>query len=132
MAVKPLSEEKLKYYEQLLLKEKEKTLKMITNITDKIKKGNKDSSGDLSSYSIHQADHGSDTANLETEVYFLEEEQKKILLINQALGRIYDKSYGICQITGEYISEKRLQAIPWATFSIGAREDEDNRKKKKK
>ena len=132
MAVKPLSDKKLEYYEKILVKEKEKTLQLLNKINDKMKKGSKDSSGDLSSYAIHQADLGTDTANMEKEAYLLEEEQKKLRLINQALRRIYDRSYGICEITGEYISEKRLKAIPWATCTIEAQEKEDLRRRKKR
>jgi len=129
MAVKPLSKKQLKLYEKILLEEKQKTLKLIGNMVNNMKLGAKESSGDLSSYSIHQADLGSDTATKETEVYLLEEEQKKIALINQALARIYNKTYGICEITGEYISEKRLKAIPWTNFSIKALMDEERKKK---
>ncbi len=131
MAANPLSDKKLKHYEKILLKEKERTLKLLAIISDKMKKGSKDSSGDLSSFAIHQADLGTDTANMEKEVYLLEEEQKKLKLINQSLGRIYDKSYGVCEITGEYISEKRLKSIPWANCSVEAKEMEEKKKRRK-
>ena len=130
MAVKPLPKSKLNYYKKILLKEKETTLKIIANISKKLKMGSKNSSGDLSSFSIHQADLGTDTANMEKEVYLLDEEQNKLKLLNRALGRIYDKSYGICEITGKYISEKRLKTIPWAHFSLKAKEEEEKRRKK--
>ena len=132
MAEKILSDDKLKYFEALLLQEKQDTVEIIQKISIKLKNGSKETSGDLSSYTIHQADLGTDTSILEREVYLLEEQQKKLKLINQALRRIYDKSYGICEISGEYISEKRLNAVPWARYCIKAKEEEERRKRRKK
>ena len=41
----------------------------------------------------------------------------------EALRRIERGTYGICEITGEPIEEKRLQAIPWARFSFAGQDD---------
>jgi RNA polymerase-binding transcription factor DksA len=38
----------------------------------------------------------------------------------EALRRIERGTYGICEISGEPIEEKRLQAIPWATITYGS------------
>jgi DnaK suppressor protein len=132
MDKKQLSDEKLKYYETLLRKEKEETLNLINKISEKLRDGNKETSGDLSSYTLHQADLGTDTSIWEREVYILEEQQKKLKLINQALHRIYDKSYGICEISGSIISEGRLSAVPWARYCIKAKENEENRNNRRR
>jgi RNA polymerase-binding protein DksA len=127
MAVQAFSDEQLSYYEAILKKEKTETLNLIHNITEKLKNSSKDSSGDSSSYTLHQADLGTDTSILEREVYILEEQQKKLKQINHALHRIYDKTYGICEISGEIISEGRLHAVPWARYCIKAKEEEEKR-----
>ncbi|MCK4312882.1 MAG: TraR/DksA C4-type zinc finger protein [Candidatus Cloacimonetes bacterium] len=131
MSVKPLDKKELEKYKKILQNEKEKTLKLITKISVKMKKGSKNSSGDLSSFAIHQADLGTDTSNLEKEVYLLEQEQIKLQKINRALKWIYDKTYGICQITGKYISKMRLKAVPWARYSIAAKEAEEKKKRRR-
>jgi hypothetical protein len=41
----------------------------------------------------------------------------------EALRRIERGTYGICEITGEPIEEKRLQAIPWARYSFAGQDD---------
>jgi DnaK suppressor protein len=41
----------------------------------------------------------------------------------EALRRIERGTYGICEITGEPIEEKRLQAIPWARYSYAGQDD---------
>ena len=131
MATKVLSNEKLDNYEKILLEEKGQTQKIINNINDIQRKGNKDQSGDLSSYSIHQADMGTDTDESEKRVYMLNKELEKIQQLNSALKRIYDKSYGICEICGCYIPENRLKIVPYARFCIECKSKEEKRQRRK-
>jgi len=130
MAADSLSNEKLKQYEDALLKEREETIKLISEMGELQKKGSKDSAGDLSSYAFHQADQGTDTSELEKQAYLIDTESKKLKMINEALKRIYEKTYGICEICGEYIPEARLKIIPYARFCIECKTKEENKKKK--
>jgi DnaK suppressor protein len=125
MPTKGLSNEKLEKYEKILIEEKEQTQRIINNINEIQRRGNKDQSGDLSSYSIHQADMGTDTDESEKRVYILNKELEKIKEINSALRRIYDKSYGICEICGCYIPENRLKIVPYAKFCIVCKSKEE-------
>ncbi|HCX72421.1 MAG TPA: hypothetical protein DHM37_01765 [Candidatus Cloacimonas sp.] len=129
MSEKQLSDKKLKKYEKILLEEKKQTQKIIDDINEIQKKGTKNGSGDLSSYSTHQADLGSDTDEAERRVYILNKEIENLKYINEALRRIYDKSYGICVICGDYIPEKRLKVIPYAKYCIACKEKEEKRKR---
>jgi RNA polymerase-binding protein DksA len=129
MDAKPLTNKQLEQYEKLLMKEKKEVQKLIDSINDIQKKGSKENSGDLSSYALHQADHGSDTAESEFRVSMLNQEFKTLKKINVALGKIYDKSYGICEICGERISSKRLKAMPYARFCIECKTQEENKQK---
>ena len=45
-------------------------------------------------------------------------ERKQLQLIDAALSRIEDCSYGICQTCQTAISKKRLDAVPWAPNCI--------------
>ena len=42
--------------------------------------------------------------------------------IDQALGRMDDRSFGTCQECGDPISLKRLDALPWALFCVSCQE----------
>ncbi|GAB4229117.1 MAG: TraR/DksA family transcriptional regulator [Acidobacteriota bacterium] len=42
--------------------------------------------------------------------------------IEAALRRIAEGTFGICEMTGEPIEKKRLEAIPWARYSLKAQE----------
>jgi RNA polymerase-binding transcription factor DksA len=128
----PLPEKRLEKYKEILLKEKEEIQKVINNINDIQKRGAKDGNGDLSAYSQHQADLGSDTDESERRVYILEKELNNIKLINSALKRIYDKTYGICEICGNIIPANRLKIIPYAKYCIKCKEEEELRKKRRK
>ncbi|HOD55002.1 MAG TPA: TraR/DksA family transcriptional regulator [Candidatus Cloacimonadota bacterium] len=130
MAAESLPKEKLKLYEDALLKEREESLKLIAEMGDLQKKGSKDSAGDLSSYAFHQADQGTDTSELEKQAYLLDQESKKLKLINEALKRVYERSYGICEICGDYIQEARLRIIPYARFCVDCKSKEEKKKKK--
>ncbi len=117
MAAKSLNSEFLEKYKKILAVEKTQTEKLIYGINEILKRGVKERSGDLSSYSLHQADMGTDTDESEKRVYLLNKEIDKITKINLALKRIYEKTYGICEICGKYIPEKRLKIIPYAKFA---------------
>ena len=132
MSVKQLTEKKLDKYQEVLLKERDETQGIINAINEIQKRGAKEGNGDLSAYSQHQADLGSDTDESERRVYILEKELKNIKMINSALKRIYDKTYGICETCGDYIPANRLTIIPYAKYCIKCKEEEEQRKRRKK
>lgn len=132
MAAKEFTMKKLEKYEEILLEEKNQTQKIIQGIDEIQKRGAKDQSGDLSSYSVHQADLGTDTDEAEKRVYLLNKELEKLKYINQALRRIYEKTYGICEICGTLISERRLKIVPYAKFCIECKSKEEMKKRRRR
>jgi len=78
-----------------------------------------------------------DRANLESDRNFLlrirDRERKLIGKIKEALARIDDGTFGICEECGEEISEERLKARPMATLCIDCKtkaEEEEKQKEK--
>jgi DnaK suppressor protein len=51
-----------------------------------------------------------------------DKEQKLLNEIDAALARLDDGSYGFCEGTGESIEYRRLQARPWARYSVAYKE----------
>ncbi len=51
-----------------------------------------------------------------------ENESRQLLLINEALTRIADDEYGICQNCEQAINPKRLNAVPWARYCLNCQE----------
>ena len=75
-----------------------------------------------------------DRANLETDRNFLlrirDRERKLILKIQEALARIEDGTFGICEECGEEISEERLKARPVTTLCIACKTKAEEEEKK--
>lgn len=118
-----MKKERLAYFKELLterlevlLNEAEKTVTGMTN--------DKDTFPDPT-----------DRANLETDRNFLlrirDRERKLILKIKEALARIEDRTFGICEECGEEISEERLKARPMTTLCIECKTKAEAEEKKK-
>jgi RNA polymerase-binding transcription factor DksA len=66
------------------------------------------------------ADIGSDTYDQDFMLGLAESERRRIREIDEALQRIEDKTYGVCQMTGKQIPKARLNAKPWARYTVEA------------
>jgi DnaK suppressor protein len=85
------------------------------------------STTNLSNLPLHMADMGTDNYEQEFTLGLVEKDRQLLREINNALAKIQDGSYGLCEGTGKAISKARLDAQPWARFSIEhARELEKN------
>lgn len=49
-------------------------------------------------------------------------DRRTLNMVMEALERIEDGTYGVCLVSGEEISEKRLDAVPWARYTVQAQE----------
>jgi len=67
---------------------------------------------------IHMADIGTDNYEQEFALNLLDGERKLLREIIDALQRIEEGAYGICEVTGRAISKERLEARPWARYCI--------------
>jgi RNA polymerase-binding protein DksA len=72
----------------------------------------------LSNLPLHMADMGTDNYEQEFTLGLMEKDRNLLREINQALAKIQDGSYGICEGTGKPIGKPRLEAQPWARFGI--------------
>jgi DnaK suppressor protein len=113
-------------YRKILLGEKEKILGQINNLSeDTLSSSQRDSSGDLSGYSMHMADVGTDNFQRELALGLVSNEQQVLYRIEEALKRIDEGTYGKCEVCGERIKDSRLKALPFATMCIGCKEKEE-------
>lgn len=114
-----LSAADAKHFRELLLEKRREILKNVNEFEDEaLRKSRLDASGDLSSMPIHMADLGTDNYEQEFSLGLMDSERKLLREIDNALGRIEDKTYGICQGTGKPISRARLEARPWARYCV--------------
>ncbi|OGP55873.1 MAG: RNA polymerase-binding protein DksA [Deltaproteobacteria bacterium RBG_13_52_11] len=75
-----------------------------------------------------------DRASWESDRNFLlrirERERRLITKIREALARIEEGTFGICERCGEEISEKRLEARPVTTLCIKCKEEQEHLEKR--
>jgi DnaK suppressor protein len=74
--------------------------------------------GDASAFGMHQADAGSDAYDRDFALNLLSQEQDALHEIEQALERMNYLTYGICEISGKRIPHPRLEAIPFARYTV--------------
>lgn len=83
-----------------------------------LRRSSRDDSGDLSGYGQHQADAGTETFDRDLALSLVSSEQEALIEIEEAIQRIFNGNYGICEMTGEPIAEERLEAVPFARHSV--------------
>lgn len=67
---------------------------------------------------IHMADIGTDNYEQEFALELMDGERKLLREIDDALGRIEQGTYGICEGKGTPIAKARLEANPWARYCV--------------
>ena len=74
--------------------------------------------GDTSTMPIHMADVGSDAYEQDLMLGMAASDRQRIRDIDDARYRIQNLTYGVCELTKKTISKKRLNAKPWAKYTI--------------
>ena len=69
-------------------------------------------------------EEGAATLSKEEAGRLAQRQQKFIQHLKAALVRIENKTYGVCRETGKLISKERLRAVPHATLSIEAKQNQ--------
>jgi len=106
-------------FKQMLLEKRREILVSVNEMEDEaLKKSRLDAAGDLSSMPIHMADIGTDNYEQEFALGLMDSERKLLREIDDALQRIEQRTYGICEGTGKQIPKARLKAQPWARYCI--------------
>ena len=114
-----LSDSDLKHFETRLLEERARIMREMGHIENTILKVNpRDSAGEVGGYSFHMADAGTDSMEREISFDIASKEGRLLREIDDALRRIYNGVYGICEASGKPIARARLEALPWARYTI--------------
>ena len=111
----PLKAAELREYEAILLQSRAQLAGSI-----QAKEASALGDSDTSKLPLHMADVGSDAYAQDLDLNLAEGMQSRLAEIDAALMRIKEKSYGICEHTGKAIPKKRLNAKPWARYTIEA------------
>ena len=121
-----------KYYKLLIELREHVQDELALHTSETLKKSSKDNSGDLSGYGNHQADAGTDNFDRDFALGLLSNEQDALNEIEEAIIRIQNGTYGVCEETGKPINKERLMAVPFAKYSLeGQKQFEKNNKKRR-
>lgn len=113
-------------FKKLLEKERENLLAKIEHLeNNSLNKSQREASGDLSAYSSHIADMGTDSFDREFALNLVDSEQKLLYEVNEALLRLEEGEFGGCEQCKKPISRKRLQVIPYARLCIKCEEEKE-------
>jgi RNA polymerase-binding transcription factor DksA len=73
---------------------------------------------EASAFGMHQADAGSDAYDRDFALSLLSQEQDALYEIEEALKRIDLGTYGVCEMSGKPIAHPRLEALPFARYTV--------------
>jgi DnaK suppressor protein len=72
--------------------------------------------------SQHHADGGTDDFGRTISIEVSSREMGVLRQIERAMAKIEEGTYGVCDISGEDIPMKRLEAIPYAIMTVGSQD----------
>jgi DnaK suppressor protein len=125
---KPMPKKQLQHFEKRLMEERRRAVKELGHYGE----SSQDNDGDLSSYSFHMADQGTDAMEREKAFLFASQEGRFLWHIDEALRRLYraPEKFGKCHNCGNDIAFERLDALPHARYCIQCKQREEDAKSK--
>ncbi|MDM7916748.1 MAG: TraR/DksA C4-type zinc finger protein [Candidatus Eisenbacteria bacterium] len=119
-----MNKKELKHYRELLILELEKIADSQRRLERAARESSqREASGDLSAYSIHSADLGSDAMEREKDLLLAARGSRTARLIEDALRKIDEGTYGACDECGKPIAPKRLDLLPYASLCARCQRD---------
>jgi RNA polymerase-binding protein DksA len=125
---KKYSKKELSEFKKILIKKKEEILDDIQHISDDtLKKSQKEASGDISGYTYHMADVATDTYDREFSLGLASSGREQLYELDDAIKRIEDGTFGICEACKTVITKNRLKAVPNARYCVKCQEKKEKR-----
>ncbi len=117
------SEEELKEFKEIILMKLDKAKKDYELLKNTITLVDGNDTQDTSP-TFKVLEEGAAVLSKEEAGKLAQRQQKFIQHLQAALVRIENKTYGICRETGKIIPKERLRAVPHATLSIDAKNNQ--------
>jgi DnaK suppressor protein len=117
----------LERFEKELAEQRERLASQQGQLGDAARHSQRDSSGELSAYTYHMADLGTDAMEREQSFLLASKLRRTLAEIDEALRRIKEGGFGDCELCGKPIEPKRLRALPYARHCLACQETEDRR-----
>ncbi|HLP83464.1 MAG TPA: hypothetical protein VK157_03875 [Phycisphaerales bacterium] len=118
----PFNKKQLEEFRQILLRKRGELAGDVVAMEGQALQG---SSGSLSNMPSHMAEQGSEAYDQSLSLELADKNRKLIREIDDALTRIEESSYGMCELTGKPIPIDRLTELPWVRYTIEAQRELD-------
>jgi len=116
-AKSPFDKAKLDHFQSMLQRKRQE---LVGDVSTMETQALRSQSGSLSNMPSHLAEQGSEAYDQSLSLDLAAADRKLIKEIDDALERITDGTFGICELTGKPIKLERLEELPWARYSIEA------------
>jgi RNA polymerase-binding transcription factor DksA len=104
-----------------LTKQRQRLLELKDTLLDAMRgvaRDNLHAGTETSAFGMHQADAGSDAYDRDFALSMLSKEQGSLYEIDEALKRVEDGSYGVCDLCQKPIKHERLEALPFTRYTV--------------
>ena len=116
---KRISDAELEAYKSRLIALRARIRGDVSTMTDgALSQSRSEAAGDLSVMPLHMADIGTDNFETEQTLSFIQSDHATLALIEEALERIRNGTYGICEDCGAMIPKVRLNVLPYTASCV--------------
>ncbi len=112
------SGDELRAFERLLQRRRAILMGNVRRLEDEACRKGSDAAGDLSTIPLHPADLATDTQQQDMSLLFMQNENVRLQDIEEALERIKEDRFGLCEECEQEIALERLRAIPYAPLCV--------------
>jgi RNA polymerase-binding protein DksA len=126
---KPLVNKNLKL-SPFFTKQRQRLLELKDTLLDAMRgvaRDNLHAGSETSAFGMHQADAGSDAYDRDFALSMLSKEQSSLYEIDEALKRIDDGTYGVCDLCEKPIKHDRLEALPFTRYTVDCQAELEKR-----
>lgn len=109
-----MTKTELKQYKKRLIELRARLTGEVLHLTDEAFHGH----GNESTQPNHMAELGSDTYEQDVTISVLQSEENVLHEINEAIKRVDEGTYGVCEMSAKPIPKARLNAIPWTRYRV--------------
>ena len=122
-----LNKKQLAHIENRLLEERARALRSLGLFDEMAKADRESGDSDLSVYTDHMADQGTEAMEREKAALFATKEGRYLYRLEEALRRLYNSpaKFGACHTCGKPVGFERLDALPHARYCIGCKLKEE-------
>ena len=121
-----MNDKDIRHFRERLMEERKNLLDELEWVeTNYLGSSQRDSTGEVSGHTTHLADMGTDS--IERDKAFLIGDTRGEVLedIDEALEKLGNGDYGVCESCGEAIARDRLEAVPYAKLCLKCKTEEE-------